>query len=91
MSTKRSALLTVAAPWIQLRIASIVLLLLAEVPGAAAQSTMCGSSQQPRQVAQLLFGRGAGHYTRVTDANWSGFVSRELSPRFPDGFGRAMA
>jgi Protein of unknown function (DUF3574) len=52
----------------------------------AADSTICGNAQEQRQVVQLLFGRGAGNEAGVTDADWSDFVSRELTPRFPDGF-----
>jgi hypothetical protein len=65
---------------------AVPLLLLAPAVGAAAESVTCGHSQEPRIVLQLLFGRGRGDDGGITQADWSGFVAHELTPRFPDGF-----
>jgi len=61
-------------------------LLLAPIIGADAEPVTCGHSQEPRIVAQLLFGCGKGDGGGITQADWSGFVADELTPRFPDGF-----
>jgi len=53
---------------------------------AAADSISCDASLQARQVAHLLFGRNVEDRIRVSEAEWSDFVAREVSPRFPDGF-----
>jgi len=67
-------------------IAAALLLLLVPTAGAAAEPMTCGHSQEPRIVVQLLFGRGKGDSGGITQADWSGFVANELTPRFPDGF-----
>ena len=53
---------------------------------AATDSIPCDKSLQTRQVAQLLFGRNVEDQVRVSEAEWSDFVAREVTPRFPDGF-----
>ena len=53
---------------------------------AATDSIPCDASLQARQVAHLLFGRNVEDKIRVSEADWSDFVAREVSPRFPDGF-----
>jgi uncharacterized protein DUF3574 len=70
------------------RLASIIvsILLLTSATSAAAETVTCGHSQEPRVVLQLLFGRGKGDAGGITQADWSGFVAHELTPRFPDGF-----
>jgi Protein of unknown function (DUF3574) len=45
----------------------------------------CHGGQQPRTIAELLFGRDIGHHVGVSEAAWARFVARELTPRFPDG------
>ena len=45
----------------------------------------CHGKQQIRKVAELLFGRDIGHRLAVSNADWTRFVARELTPRFPDG------
>ena len=52
---------------------------------AHAQSIPCQASQEPRQVAQLLFGRKIGDRLGVSAAQFARFVDREIGPRFPDG------
>src|SRR5271170_1905529 len=61
---------------------SFILLTAAE-PSLVAQTPppACHLPLQSKQVAELLFGREAG----VSDAAWARFVTRELTPRFPDG------
>jgi len=45
----------------------------------------CHGTQQPRQVAELLFGRDIGHRLGVGESAFTRFVAREITPRFPDG------
>ena len=45
----------------------------------------CHGNQQPRKVAELLFGRDIGHRVGVNENDWARFVEHELVPRFPDG------
>jgi hypothetical protein len=45
----------------------------------------CYGTQRPKQVAELLFGRDVGGRLGVSEAAWRRFVSREITPRFPDG------
>jgi hypothetical protein len=49
-----------------------------------AQTTAC-SLGKPQQVAELMFGRKIGDRIGVSEAQWSRFVDREITPRFPDG------
>jgi Protein of unknown function (DUF3574) len=53
---------------------------------AAAELIPCDGALEPQQVAQLLFGRNVEDRARVSEADFNGFVAREVSPRFPDGF-----
>jgi len=56
--------------------------------GAAAPPSgalSCATSQQPKMVAELLFGRNIGDRGRVSAPAWARFVAREIAPRFPDG------
>ncbi|MBI5321731.1 DUF3574 domain-containing protein [Bradyrhizobium sp.] len=69
-----------------LRAAVAGLVLAAAPAGATTDSIPCDASLQARQVAQLLFGRNVEDRIRVSEADWSDFVAREVSPRFPDGF-----
>jgi len=52
---------------------------------AEAPALACVAPQQVRQVAELLFGRNIGGRLGVSEAAWGRFVTRELTPRFPDG------
>jgi hypothetical protein len=63
------------------------LTLVAATTGSNAQSgePSCHGSQQPRKIAELLFGRDIGHRVGVDETDWARFVERELIPRFPDG------
>ena len=63
------------------------ILLVAMASGAGAQTAAapCHGPQQSRTVAELLFGRNIGRSLGVSEADWAGFVAREMAPRFPDG------
>jgi hypothetical protein len=63
------------------------ILLVAMGSGAGAQTAAapCHGPQQSRTVAELLFGRNIGRSLGVSEADWAGFVAREMAPRFPDG------
>jgi hypothetical protein len=52
----------------------------------AADAMTCSRSQEPRVLVQLLFGRGKGDGSSVTQEDWGVFVAQEITPRFPDGF-----
>ncbi len=73
-------------------IATLLLLAMAPAllliaPAALAIEPMaCDTTMKAQHVAQLLFGRNVADQVRVTEAEWSDFVAREVSPRFPDGF-----
>ena len=55
-------------------------------PGQRAdRSTVCHGNQQIRKIAELLFGRDIGRHLGVSNSDWTHFVARELTPRFPDG------
>jgi hypothetical protein len=45
----------------------------------------CHGNQQIRKVAELLFGRDIDRHLGVSNSDWTNFVARELTPRFPDG------
>jgi hypothetical protein len=69
---------------IALRSALSVIVLVAAASGSHAQTPAlsCHGTQQPKQVAELLFGRDR---TGGSETAWSRFVAREMTPRFPDG------
>ena len=52
---------------------------------AYAQSLACRADQKNTAVAELMFGRKIGDRVGVTQAAWTRFLDREVSPRFPDG------
>ncbi len=64
-----------------------LLLLLAAETTLLAQAALpaCPAPQEAKQVAELLFGRNAGRRLSVSEAAWERFVTRALTPRFPDG------
>jgi uncharacterized protein DUF3574 len=57
----------------------------ADVARARAETLSCYGKQQPKQVAELLFGRDVGGKLGVGEAAWARFVTRQITPRFPDG------
>ena len=66
--------------------AAIAMLLLSTAAQAGPEVIPCDGALQAQQVAQLLFGRNVEDRARVSEADFNGFVVREVSPRFPDGF-----
>jgi hypothetical protein len=62
-------------------------LVTATATGAGAQTATppCHGAQQPKVVAELMFGRDIGHGVGVSESAWQLFVARELVSRFPDG------
>ncbi|HEX4409483.1 MAG TPA: DUF3574 domain-containing protein [Xanthobacteraceae bacterium] len=52
---------------------------------AETPASSCHGTRQPRQVAELLFGRGTGNGRDVSEAAWEHFVAEELTPQFPEG------
>jgi Protein of unknown function (DUF3574) len=53
--------------------------------GANGQVLECRGAQKPQQIAELMFGRKIGDRVGVSELQWSRFVDREITPRFPDG------
>jgi hypothetical protein len=45
----------------------------------------CMPGLKPMTVAELFFGRNIGGRTGISDAEFSRFVAREITSRFPDG------
>lgn len=64
----------------------LAMLLLATAARAELEVIPCDGALQAQQVAQLLFGRNVEDRARVSEADFNGFVAREVSPRFPEGF-----
>lgn len=52
---------------------------------ALAEGLACRAPQKPMMDVELLFGRNIGGRLGVTDKDWSEFLAREVTPRFPDG------
>ena len=70
------------------RLAAFGLILLsatASGTGAQPAAPSCHGAQQPKMVAELMFGRDIGHGVGVSEPEWQHFVARELVSRFPDG------
>jgi hypothetical protein len=62
--------------------------LLAAMPTSAsaqAATATCRGGQQPKLIAELLFGRDIGSHLGVSEADWRRFLAQEITPRFPDG------
>ena len=53
--------------------------------GAQPAAPSCHGTQQPKMVAELMFGRDIGNRVGVGESAWARFVAREMTPRFPDG------
>jgi hypothetical protein len=52
---------------------------------AAAAEDSCAAPQHAMQQIELMFGRNIGGRLGVSEAAWSRFLAREVTPRFPDG------
>jgi hypothetical protein len=68
-----------------LREVAAMVLALALSGSAGAQTIACHADLEPREVAELLFGRKIGNRLGVSETQWGRFVDAEISPRFPDG------
>jgi hypothetical protein len=68
-----------------IRSAAILLLLAGLAADAGAQLVDCRGGQKPTQVAEMMFGRKIGDRIGVSEIEWSRFVDREITPRFPAG------
>jgi hypothetical protein len=69
-------------------VCSLSLMLVIAAPGNASAQTLafvCHGAQRPGQIAELLFGRDIGDHVGVSEAAWTRFVAREITPRFPNG------
>ncbi len=63
----------------------ILLITMATGLGAQTPALSCRGTQQPKEVAELMFGRDIGSRVGVSESAWAQFVAREMTPRFPDG------
>ena len=63
----------------------MVISLLAQTGTAAAQAIACRPPLKPMLRTELFFGHKTGTKSIVSERQWTRFVERELSPRFPDG------
>ena len=67
----------------------IALLLLAgcAMPGETVPPSACLlPTQKPMLVAELFFGRNIPGRAPVSEAEWADFVTRVITPNFPDGY-----
>jgi len=65
---------------------AVAALTLAAAPAQGGEPTLsCRGALEPKRVAELLFGRDIGRRFGVGEAAWARFLTRELTPRFPDG------
>lgn len=69
-----------------LPVLSVAILVAARTGGSAqTPSLSCPGAFKPENVVELLFGRDIGNRVGVSEADFSRFVAREITPRFPDG------
>jgi len=52
---------------------------------AQAQELACREPLKPMLHSELYFGRNIAGRLRVSERQWTAFLKRELTPRFPDG------
>lgn len=64
---------------------SIVFLFLFALAGPAKAQIACRADQKASAVVEMMFGRKIGDRIAVSNAAWTRFVDREITPRFPDG------
>jgi hypothetical protein len=67
------------------RLTAAVGLLVAGGAAAAAAEGACSAPQKTMQQIELMFGRNIGGRLGVSEAAWSRFLAREVTPRFPGG------
>ena len=64
---------------------AVALIFLGGLTAASAQPLTCNAPQKPMMDVELLFGRNVGDKLVVTEKDWAAFLTREVTPRFPDG------
>jgi Protein of unknown function (DUF3574) len=64
---------------------AVALVFLGGLTAASAQTLTCNAPQKPMMDVELLFGRNVGDKLVVTEKDWAAFLTREVTPRFPDG------
>jgi len=52
---------------------------------SASAAPHCPAGLRPATTAEVYFGQDIAGGGEVSDADWRGFLSTEVSPRFPDG------
>ena len=67
------------------RILLAVVIAAAFAAEAAAAAPRCPAGLRPATPAEVFFGQDIAGGGEVSDADWRGFLSAEVSPRFPDG------
>ena len=67
------------------RILLAVVIAAAFAAEAAAAALRCPAGLRPATTAEVFFGQDIAGGGEVSDADWRGFLSAEVSPRFPDG------
>ena len=67
------------------RILLAVVIAAAFAADAAAAAPRCPAGLRPATTAEVFFGQDIAGGGEVSDADWRGFLSAEVSPRFPDG------
>ena len=67
------------------RILLAVVIAAAFAAEAAAAAPRCPAGLRPATTAEVFFGQDIAGGGEVSDADWRGFLSTEVSPRFPDG------
>ena len=67
------------------RILLAVVIAAAFAAEAAAAAPRCPAGLRPATTAEVFFGQDIAGGGEVSDADWRGFLSAEVSPRFPDG------
>jgi hypothetical protein len=54
--------------------------------GATIEGLSCPAGETRQEVAQLIMGRNIGQTLGVSEADFAGFLDREVATRFPDGY-----
>jgi hypothetical protein len=63
----------------------LIAAMLALSSAAQGQEAACPAPAKPMLRAEIYFGRNVGGRLGVGERQWTRFVTRELTPRFPDG------
>ena len=65
--------------------AVLAILVLAMAPASRAGTPSCPAGFEEFTEYRLFFGRSRGDVEVVSDMAWRGFLTAEITPRFPDG------